>query len=136
MTTETLGPFETSGDGLEPYCAECGAWIGMFCGLPGWQHFRGDPAAGGQRQLFGTGHAAVPAWCQPPGRVLSPADAVTVRQALADAEQDRRDSAESWCADCGTSPAGACETHVDDLDQADAYRELAQALADADGSQP
>jgi hypothetical protein len=135
--TRSLGELaDTSDDGREPYCSECGAWIGMFFGLAGWQHFRGDPAPGGKRQLFGTEHAAVPAWCQPPGRALSPADAVIVRQALADAELGRRAQAAAWCADCEAHPAGACESHVDDLDQADAYRELAAALErDADGGQ-
>ena len=113
------------GEGLEPYCAECGAWIGMFFGLEGWQHFRGDPAPGGQRQLFDPGHAADPAWCEPPGRGISPADAETSRRALADAEAYRRERAEAWCADCQQRPAAGCESHLDDLGQADAYRDLA-----------
>ena len=116
------------GEGLEPYCAECGHWIGMFFGLEGWQHFRGDPAPGGRRQLFGTEHEAVAAWCEPPGRTVSPADAVILGQALADAEAYRRDRAGAWCADCQHHPAGACEGHVDDLDQADAYAGLAAQL--------
>ena len=113
-----------------------GAWISMFHGLPGWQHFTGDPAAGGQRQLFGTGNAAVPAWCEPPGRFISPAEAVTVRRALADAEAFRRDRAGARCADCQDHPAEACDDHVDDLDQADAYRDLAAMLADGDPDEP
>jgi hypothetical protein len=117
-------------DGLEPYCAECGAWIGMFYGLVGWQHFRGDLVPGGQRQLFDAGHEAAPAWCQPPGRTIAPADAVTIRQALAEAERTRRDRAASWCDACQGHPAGACDQHVDDLDVADAYRALAAELAE------
>jgi hypothetical protein len=35
------------GDELEPYCRVCGDWIGHFLGLDGWQHYRGEPAAGG-----------------------------------------------------------------------------------------
>lgn len=116
-------------EGLEPYCAECGHWIGMFFGLEGWQHFKGDPAPGGQRQLFDPGHAAVAAWCKPPGRVISPADPAAIRRALADAERYRRDRATGWCGDCQDHPAEACEDHLDDLGQADAYRDLAAKLA-------
>ena len=49
------------GEGIEPYCATCGAWIGIFYGLTGWRHFRGDPAPGGQRELYEAGHPAAPA---------------------------------------------------------------------------
>jgi len=49
-------------DDDEPYCAECGALIGMFIGLTGWHHFRGDPAPGGQRELYDAGHEAAVAW--------------------------------------------------------------------------
>jgi hypothetical protein len=38
-------------DGLEPYCADCGHWIGMFFGLEGWRHFHGDPAPAAFRKL-------------------------------------------------------------------------------------
>ena len=54
-------------------------------------HFKGDPAPGGQRQLVDPGHAAVAAWCKPPGRVISPAEPAAIRRALADAERYRRD---------------------------------------------
>jgi hypothetical protein len=73
------------GDELEMYCRTCGHWIGHFLGLDGWQHFQGEPAAGGQRTLYDAGHEADPAWCVPPGRSLAPADMTIVRQALADA---------------------------------------------------
>jgi hypothetical protein len=119
------------GEGLEPYCAECGHWAGMFFGLEGWQHFKGDPAPGGQRQLFDATHAAVPAWCEPPGRSISPADAVTMRGALADAAEYRRKEAAQWCAGCEASPAEACEEHLDELDAAQAYDDLAAQLTDA-----
>ena len=111
-------------DGLEPYCTDCGHWIGHFFGMEGWHHFRGDPAPGGKRQLYDAGHEAVPAWCEPPGRWISPAEAVVIGRGLADAESYRRDRAEAWCADCEAHPAGACDQHVDDFDQADAYAEL------------
>jgi hypothetical protein len=126
--TRSLGLADPGDYGREPYCAECGSWIGMFFGLEDWQHFRGDPAPGGQRQLFDPGHAAVPAWRELPGRSVSPADGVTIGQALADAERYRRDSAEAWCADCDAHPAGACDRHLDDLDRAGAYAELARQL--------
>lgn len=126
------GLTEADLDGIEAYCAECGHWIGMFFGLDGWQHFRGDPAPGGKRELYDAGHEASPAWREPPGRAISPADAVTIRQALVDAELARRDRAAAWCADCESRPEGACESHVDDLDQADAYAELGRQLAAAD----
>ena len=124
-------------DGLEPYCAECGAWIGMFLRMEGWHHFRGDPAPGGKRELYDAGHEAAVAWCEPPGRSVSPADAAVLARALADAEAYRRERAGAWCADCQGHPAGACETHVDDLDQADAYaglgRQLQQGTEASDG---
>jgi hypothetical protein len=116
-------------EGIEPYCADCGHWIGMFHGLEGWRHFRGDPAPGGKRQLYDAGHEAAPAWCEPPGRAVSPADAVTIRQALADAEAYRRERAGAYCYDCASSPMEACQDHLDDLDTADAYRDLAAELA-------
>jgi hypothetical protein len=107
-----------------------------FPGVPGWEDFCGDPAPGRQRQPFGTGHAAVLAWCEPPGRFISPAGVVTVRQALADAEAFRRDRAGARCADCQDHPAEACDDHVDDLDQADAYRDLAAMLAGGEPDEP
>lgn len=72
-------------DGTMPYCASCGEWAGMFLGMDGWHHFRGDPAPGGHRELYEADHDAVPALCTPPGLVLSPAGLATIRQALADA---------------------------------------------------
>lgn len=120
-------------DGLEPYCAECGAWVGMFYGMDGWRHFRGDPAPGGRRQLFHAGHEAEVAWCRPPGTSISPADAAVLGQALTDAEGGRRDRAGGWCADCAGSPAQACDDHLDDLDQADAYAGLGRQLQQEDG---
>ena len=116
------------GENLEPYCATCGAWIGIFYGPAGWQHFRGDPAPGGQRDLYDPGHEAVPAWCVPPGRALSPAQARAVGQALADAAAYRLDRA-GGCADCGHDPDRACPDHAGDTSRALAYRQLAGELA-------
>lgn len=78
--------------------------------------------------MIDAGHEPVPAWCKPPGRAISPADAATVARALADAESYRRDGAEEQCADCEAAPAGACEDHLNDLDLADAYADLGRQL--------
>lgn len=116
------------GEDLEPYCATCGAWIGIFYGLAGWRHFRGDPAPGGQRELYDPGHEAVPAWCIPPGRALSPAQARTISHALADAA-GRPVRTGRRGADSGHEPDGACPDHADRAGQALAYRQLAAELA-------
>ena len=116
------------GEDAEPYCATCGEWIGVFYGLAGWRHFRGDPAPGGQRELYDPGHEAVSAWCVPPGRVLSPAQARGVGQALADAAAYRVDRV-GGCADCGNDPDRACPDHAGDTGRALAYRQLAVTLA-------
>ena len=117
------------GEGIEPYCVTCGAWIGIFRSLAGWRHFRGDPAPGGQRELYEAGHPAVPAFCPPPGRALCPAQARTAGQALTDAIAYRLERADGGCAGCEHSPAGACPDHVADTGRALAYRQLAAALA-------
>lgn len=117
-------------EGIEPYCAACGAWIGIFYGLTGWRHFRGDPAPGGQRELYEAGHQAAPGFCQPPGRVLSPVQTRVVCDALTDAIGYRLDRAGSGCADCERDPAGACPDHVADTARALSYRQLFAALAD------
>ena len=119
------------GEGIEPYCATCGAWIGIFYGLAGWRHFRGDPAPGGQRELYEADHEAAPAWCIPPGRALCPAQARTLSEALTDAITYRLDRAGGGCADCAHGPAGACPDHVADTGRALAYRQLAAILARA-----
>jgi hypothetical protein len=113
-------------DGTEPYCLTCREWAGMFLGLEGWHHFRGDPAPGGQRTLYEADHEAVIGWIVPPGRGLSPAGLDTLRQALADAIQYRDPS--GACADCEVHPAGLCEDHGADLDRTDTYLALARQL--------
>ncbi len=47
----------------EPFCAECGADIGIFLrhGLD-WRHFRGDGTVIGQIELLDPGHQPVVAW--------------------------------------------------------------------------
>ena len=113
------------GEDTEPYCGACGEWIGIFHGVDGWQHFRGDPGPGGQRELYDPGHQAVPAWCVPPGRALSPAQGYVIGQALVDAGNYRLHH--SPCVLCGHDPAEDCP--LADTSQADAYRHLAAVLA-------
>ena len=50
-------------DEAEPWCAECGAPIGIFLkyGL-GWQHYRGDGEATGQQKVFFPGYKPVVSW--------------------------------------------------------------------------
>lgn len=72
-------------DGAEPYCTVCGGWAGIFLGLDGWQHFRGDPAPGGKRELYEAGHEAVPAFLAPPARSVSPDQHVLLVRALDEA---------------------------------------------------
>lgn len=55
----------------------------------------------------------------------------TVLGALDHAEQLMRERAEAFCETCSTSPAEACREHLDQLDTADAYRELARRLGGA-----
>ena len=119
------------GEGIEPYCTTCGAWIGNFYGLAGWRHFRGDPAPGGQRELYEAGHPAAPAFCPPPGQALCPAQARTAGQALTDAITYRLDRAGGGCVDGEHGPAEACPDHLADTGRALAYRQLAAALARA-----
>jgi hypothetical protein len=114
----------------EPYCAGCGEWIGMFRGLDGWQHFRGDPAPGGQRELYDPGHPAVPAWCVPPGRALSPAQVRVIGQALAEAITYQLHYL-GGCAACGHDPAETYPDNTAGIDRASAYGELIAELAHA-----
>lgn len=112
---------------LAPYCSACGEWVGQFVGLDGWQHFRGDGAPGGDRQLYAADHAAEVAWIvAQAGRELSPASLAVLRSALADAIEYRRPAGD--CTDCEVHPAGLCDPHADDLDQADLYAKLAKQL--------
>jgi hypothetical protein len=63
---------------------------------------------------------------------ITSAQAAVIAQALDDAQAYRRRRAEAWCSDCETAPEGACQDHLADLDQADAYAELGRQLAAAD----
>ncbi len=66
---------------------------------------------------------------------LTAAQAAAVRRALADAEVYCRQRAAAWCADCESLPAGQCTDHMDDLEAADACRDLAAGLAPV-GAEP
>ncbi len=47
----------------EPFCAECGADIGIFLRLGlDWRHYRGDGTIIGQIELFDPGHDPAVAW--------------------------------------------------------------------------
>ena len=118
-------------DGGEPYCTTCRQWAGMFTGIDGWRHYRGDPAPGGVRELYDAGHEPVIAWTVPPGRALSPGDVATVLDALAVAAEYRRYRAGVTCEACTVHPAALCEACATDLDAADAYDELAGRIGGA-----
>jgi hypothetical protein len=113
-------------DGTEPYCTTCGQWAGMFLGMEGWHHFRGDPSPGGQRSLYDAGHAAVIAWCRPPGLALSPAGLSVFAAALSDAITHRDPTGQ--CTACEAEYGGLCYYHAGDLDKTDAYLALARQL--------
>jgi hypothetical protein len=113
-------------DGTEPHCATCGEWAGMFVGMEGWHHFRGDPSPGGQRSLCDAGHAAVIAWCRPPGLALSPAALSVLAAALSDAITYRDPAGQ--CTACEAEYGGLCYDHAGDLDKTDAYLALAGQL--------
>jgi hypothetical protein len=68
--------------------------------------------------------------------VLSAADATEVLGALEHAAAALAERAAQWCDDCARYPAGACEAHLDDLDQADAYRALAARLGGRTAGEP
>ena len=59
---------------------------------------------------------------------LSPAQQSTVLAALDDAATFRTERAAAYCYACSGHPAGACDEHVDDLDQAGAYRQVAREI--------
>ena len=118
-------------DGTEPYCTQCRQWIGMFLGMDGWHHFRGDPAPGSVRELYEADHEPVIAWTVPPGRGLSPAQVATIRDGLADAADLLEHRAGQWCDACEQSPAEVCDEHGADIDAASRYRQVAREIGDA-----
>jgi hypothetical protein len=125
---DVIDEADEADDGTEPYCTICGQWVGMFHGLDGWHHYLGDPAPGGHRELYDAAHEPVIAWTVPPGRAISPARMTVIRVALADADAYRTAGADARCEDCMVHPAGCCDRHADDLEQADAYRRVLREL--------
>lgn len=117
-------------DGTEPYCATCGQWCGLFHAIDGWRHFRGDPAPGGQRELYDAGHPAEVAWTD---RVLlAPAERQLLSQVFTDAI-DRHLDAAIGCSACDAAerignPAGACIEHQPGAGRVEAYEQLAARL--------
>ncbi len=59
---------------------------------------------------------------------LTEAQRAIVLAALDEAADCREQRAASWCGDCAPAPAECCPEHLDDLDQAAAYRSLAREL--------
>jgi hypothetical protein len=127
------GLADTGLGGEEPYCTTCGEWAGLFIGMEGWRHYRGDPSPGGTRTLHSPvpGHEPVIGWRRPP--VLTTAQLGTMLGALDDAAAARMDRAAAWCDDCRAAPDECCEGHAGDLDVADAYRQVARELRAAGG---
>jgi hypothetical protein len=62
------------------------------------------------------------------GVTLTAEQVTTVLAALADAQAHRMREADEFCADCETSPAGACWRHLSDLEAAQVYHEIAGIL--------
>ncbi len=57
-------PDETAS--LEPYCADCGATVGIFQGHgETWRHFRGAGTPDSPNVLYDPGHEAAVAWREP-----------------------------------------------------------------------
>jgi hypothetical protein len=63
---------------------------------------------------------------------VTPKDRRLILAALDEAAQRRTDRAASDCADCSAAPDEMCAAHAEDLDQADAYRSLADRLGGVD----
>jgi hypothetical protein len=56
-------------DGLEPYCAGCGADVGIFIGHgDAWLHYTGEGTPGNPVELYDAGHAPEVGW-RPAGGV-------------------------------------------------------------------
>ena len=116
-------------DGLEPYCAGCGAWVGIFLGHGDGWHLSAARARWPARSSCTTlatrprsPGARRPAGASPlPALPSSARPSPTLRRTAVSGPRGGAPTARA-------TPAGACETHVDDLDQADAYAELGRQL--------
>lgn len=59
----------TADDDLEPYCATCGATVGIFIDHgEGWHHFRGAGTPEDPNELYDAGHEPDLAWRVPGGQ--------------------------------------------------------------------
>jgi hypothetical protein len=65
-----------------------------------------------------------------PAAVLPPAQLSTVLAALHDAATLHTERAAAYCLACSEHPARLCDEHFTDLDEADAYRQVAQEIGD------
>ena len=63
--------------------------------------------------------------------MLTAEQATVLTRALADAQTYRMREAAEYCAGCETHPRGACDDHLDDIEAAQAYHDLAAGLAHA-----
>lgn len=92
-----------------------------------------DAALGQLRELAWQAGLPLGATIALPGEsaLLSAADLAVVLDALADGAALRQERAAWPCPACATHPAGACDVHLDDLDQADIYQVLAARLGGA-----
>lgn len=59
---------------------------------------------------------------------LTPRDRRTILAALTEAAETRETAAGTYCDDCASAPAGACDQHAADLDAADDYRQAARRI--------
>jgi hypothetical protein len=58
-------------DDLDPYCAACGALVGIFRGHgDGWRHYRGEGTVASPVELYDAGHEPAVAWREPAGAAL------------------------------------------------------------------
>ncbi len=87
---------------------------------------------GALRGVFGTaGHGARSERPDSPASgapMLTPRDRRSILAALDHTAAFLTERAATYCLDCAESPAGLCDYHADDLDQASACRALADRL--------
>jgi hypothetical protein len=147
MTGKPLGPFETEAlaraaamaaaePGLLPVKpVENRRLLGRVCQVAGLAMGRYDDRIAEWLSIWEPSTVAVVAgWISRANRdetavTVTTAQAAVVAKALEDAEGYRRLRADQWCGNCEAAPQGACDDHLNDLDLADAYRDLAAELA-------
>ena len=111
---------------LEDACTVAGVQLGAYDQrilrwLAGWEPATCAVVAG----LISRAHAGQAT----AGAVVFPeGPRQTMLAALADAAAYRTAGADARCEDCMAHPAGCCDPHADDLEQADAYRDLAREI--------